>query len=198
MASQDPDVQNPNRKRRLETAGECPICISPFIGEVYQCVEGHVICERCLGALLLGGPRCPTCRIPLNPLIRNRALEDIAVLDPSEELEIFEIRKEARARELDNARIDLGCAKAELADVQKKMADKRKELEQVQRKLANAKKEVRSGGSDPEKVRADIARVTTLVEAIKKVETHNLSPYGARMVGEWKDRTLEEALGAKK
>lgn len=206
MTSQDPGVQNPDRKRRLETAGQCPICIKPFMERVYQCQEGHVICDGCLESLNLAAwsipsednaTKCPTCRIPLHPLIRNRALEDIAVLDPSEELEIFEIRKEARVMELVSVHNALMREKTELADAQKKMADAQKELAQVQSKLANAKKEARSGAADPAKVHADIRRLTTLIDAMKQVDARNLSPYGTRMVNEWKDRTLAEALGGK-
>ena len=85
-----------------ERINECPLCLKVYTGKVFQCIWGHVLCECCLHQIT--NPRkCPSCRQLLLPLVRNRALENMAVLDHEEKLEIFEERKGARLAEIENA-----------------------------------------------------------------------------------------------
>lgn len=53
----------------------CPICFEVHQGKVFQCKNGHVICEKCSDSV----KNCPQCRIPFTgkSKIRNRALEEI-------------------------------------------------------------------------------------------------------------------------
>ncbi|CAL8071664.1 unnamed protein product [Orchesella dallaii] len=54
----------------------CPICLDLPINEVYQCRNGHTICDDCISSLT----HCPQCRVRFeDSRIRNRALE--AMLD---------------------------------------------------------------------------------------------------------------------
>merc|ERR1719178_187452 len=59
---------------------ECPVCLELAWPpkKIYQCREGHIICEECKGNPAL--KVCPMCRIPLanNPTSRNRQLEELA------------------------------------------------------------------------------------------------------------------------
>jgi hypothetical protein len=56
----------------------CPICMNPYYDcNIYQCREGHVICEPCHNKLL-GIKKCPECRIPYSDTIRCRALEQLS------------------------------------------------------------------------------------------------------------------------
>ena len=76
---------------------DCPICTERFCSEntgkkIFQCAEGHLICETCKGRLTASydsdddeydeyddgpTPKCPSCRGELGN-IRNRALEKMA------------------------------------------------------------------------------------------------------------------------
>lgn len=52
----------------------CPICFELLVGQVFQCVNGHVICEKCVKSVL----SCPQCRIEYNGApIRVRVLENM-------------------------------------------------------------------------------------------------------------------------
>merc|ERR1711939_1014575 len=53
---------------------ECCICCSAMIGGIYQCEDGHLVCETCKPNMR---NMCGTCRQPLGQ-IRNRALEKLA------------------------------------------------------------------------------------------------------------------------
>ncbi|XP_066310924.1 putative E3 ubiquitin-protein ligase SINA-like 6 [Miscanthus floridulus] len=53
-------------------AFECPICLSVFQGSIFQCKNGHVVCDAC--RVHIQGS-CPSCREPVGE-IRCRALED--------------------------------------------------------------------------------------------------------------------------
>eukprot|EP01083_Nonionella_stella_P070420 188385_1 len=54
---------------------ECPVCLESFNSKIYQCCEGHVVCEEC--KIKIPSPKkCPSCRKPLGD-IRNRVLEDL-------------------------------------------------------------------------------------------------------------------------
>jgi len=67
-------------EERIATEGtlECPVCFDVFRQGIYQCPDGHMMCQSCYASLSY--PRsCPTCKIPYPPSsIRNRALELIA------------------------------------------------------------------------------------------------------------------------
>ena len=61
----------------------CPICMDFFYENIFQCREGHVICEDCFRKLRITNAgtslQCPRCRICMrSDNTRNRALEDIA------------------------------------------------------------------------------------------------------------------------
>jgi len=67
----------------LQKGLECPICMEIYSGKVFQCREGHTVCESCLKRLgkSRGSERntkkCPQCRAPIGK-IRVRALEVMA------------------------------------------------------------------------------------------------------------------------
>merc|ERR1712196_661924 len=50
---------------------ECPVCLETFSSSIFQCAEGHMICEACKPKV---EGKCPTCRAPLGNN-RNRAIE---------------------------------------------------------------------------------------------------------------------------
>ena len=69
------------KKRKIESVdnavmfeSECKICLGSLYGKIWQCQNGHVICERCDEKI--GNKPCPTCR---NASIKSRniALENI-------------------------------------------------------------------------------------------------------------------------
>jgi len=63
---------------QVEGALECQVCYDFFHASIFQCADGHIICENCFHQLAI--PRnCPSCKgsYPNLP-IRNRALERIA------------------------------------------------------------------------------------------------------------------------
>ena len=59
---------------------ECPICFNEMKSsqKIYQCQNGHILCEECFNRIIEGTKLCPFCKIDIatNP-IRNRALEEI-------------------------------------------------------------------------------------------------------------------------
>lgn len=64
------------RINRVDSIYECPICCSSYEKgtPIYQCVNGHVICEKCWQSLTI--VECPSCRVDMKDLrVRNRALE---------------------------------------------------------------------------------------------------------------------------
>ncbi|KAG0536807.1 hypothetical protein BDA96_03G094600, partial [Sorghum bicolor] len=54
-------------------AFECPICLSLFEGSIFQCKNGHAVCDAC--RVRIHGT-CPSCREPVVGDIRCRALEN--------------------------------------------------------------------------------------------------------------------------
>jgi len=53
---------------------KCPICFEVPEKEIYQCLNGHTVCDSCCTDLKL----CPQCREPYgSKKSRNRALEQI-------------------------------------------------------------------------------------------------------------------------
>ena len=59
---------------------ECPICFNEMKSsqKIYQCQNGHILCEECFNRIIEGTKLCPFCKIDIatNP-IRNRAMEEI-------------------------------------------------------------------------------------------------------------------------
>ena len=53
---------------------ECPICTTLMRPPIYQCEEGHTVCNKCHKKI----DKCPTCRCKMKSKIRNRALEKVA------------------------------------------------------------------------------------------------------------------------
>lgn len=71
----------------------CPICYEVYQGKIFQCKNGHLVCEKCVG----GSSICAQCRCSMSPHIRNRALENI--LTENRNLFIKSKRKEKPKRE---------------------------------------------------------------------------------------------------
>jgi len=70
----------PPLPQRIEADGilECQVCYDYFHNAIYQCPDGHTICQSCHSQLALPR-RCPSCKCHYPNLpIRNRALERIA------------------------------------------------------------------------------------------------------------------------
>lgn len=62
------------------TKVECPICFNEMISpiKIFQCSEGHVLCEKCFKSISESNKVCPFCRIDIvTKPIRNRHLEEI-------------------------------------------------------------------------------------------------------------------------
>jgi len=53
---------------------ECPICMENFTDKIYQCKNGHMICEQCISQL--EKQECPTCMVSIVDRIRNRFAEE--------------------------------------------------------------------------------------------------------------------------
>ncbi|KAJ4884080.1 Protein with RING/U-box and TRAF-like domains [Raphanus sativus] len=52
---------------------DCPTCLEPLKGPIYQCRNGHITCSACLNKV---HKKCPACRIPIGD-IRCRAMERV-------------------------------------------------------------------------------------------------------------------------
>eukprot|EP01083_Nonionella_stella_P319075 1169220_1 len=67
-----PSDQPSQLTKELRDALQCPICFYAYRGNIFQCPEGHAICQSCKQSL--NEPkRCPSCRSRW--FSRNRALE---------------------------------------------------------------------------------------------------------------------------
>lgn len=72
-------VINPNTAATVLSAAksylECPVCYDTLVSPIYQCQNGHIVCNHCIERLA----QCGECRVPLSPgsRIRNVALENI-------------------------------------------------------------------------------------------------------------------------
>lgn len=65
---------NPSLLPAAQSYTECPICFEILMAPIYQCSNGHVVCNQCVDKVDF----CSQCRVPLtNPKIRNVALEQI-------------------------------------------------------------------------------------------------------------------------
>jgi E3 ubiquitin-protein ligase SIAH1 len=65
-----------NLEDELMESLTCIVCMAAMQDSIFQCAEGHMVCESCKPRL---HNRCPTCRVPMGN-IRNRALERLAAL----------------------------------------------------------------------------------------------------------------------
>ena len=58
-----------------ESELECPVCLETAGGEIFSCVEQHLVCSQCRPRVV----ECPQCRQPYPPTpIRHRYAEKIA------------------------------------------------------------------------------------------------------------------------
>ena len=65
-------------KRKIRDTIECPICQDiPSEGQIMQCQNGHLICERCMG--LNNTNACPTCREPFEQLSGHRKIRALGI-----------------------------------------------------------------------------------------------------------------------
>ena len=74
------DDKNGDDDYCLEDKFCCPICFCYFGEKIFQCSNGHSICENCKISLNVKGSSCPTCLVyPPDFSMRNRTLEAISV-----------------------------------------------------------------------------------------------------------------------
>ena len=63
-----------------ELSRDCPVCFSEMLLpiKIFQCSEGHLICENCVKKIIESTQICPFCQedVVSSP-IRNRALEEV-------------------------------------------------------------------------------------------------------------------------
>jgi len=59
--------------------GECPVCFEQIMGNVWMCLDSHVMCEMCKEEVMKGDKKCPECRMDLleTKMVRNRQMEKI-------------------------------------------------------------------------------------------------------------------------
>lgn len=59
----------------IKSLFECPICFDYAVPPIYQCQNGHLVCQGCFTKIT----HCPTCRVPISdPSIRNLQLDRLA------------------------------------------------------------------------------------------------------------------------
>jgi len=59
----------------IKSLFECPICFDYAVPPIYQCQNGHLVCQSCSVKIT----HCPTCRVPITePSIRNLQLDRLA------------------------------------------------------------------------------------------------------------------------
>lgn len=59
----------------IKSLFECPICFDFAVPPIYQCQNGHLVCQTCSTKIT----HCPTCRVPIaEPAIRNLQLDRLA------------------------------------------------------------------------------------------------------------------------
>lgn len=59
----------------IKSLFECPICFDYAVPPIYQCQNGHLVCQCCSTKIT----HCPTCRVPIfEPSIRNLQLDRLA------------------------------------------------------------------------------------------------------------------------
>lgn len=62
-----------------EDAVTCPICMEMMNKKVFQCTEGHCICEKCYNVIRVqrSETKCPTCRVVMDKPIRCLTVENL-------------------------------------------------------------------------------------------------------------------------
>ena len=81
MTSNGPKLTSPNPENKSQITFEslkedldCPVCYDvPESLPIYQCTQGHIICNSCYPKL----NNCPVCRVILSPQIRALTAEKI-------------------------------------------------------------------------------------------------------------------------
>lgn len=59
----------------IKSLFECPICFDYAVPPIYQCQNGHLVCQGCSSKIT----HCPTCRVTISdPAIRNLQLDKLA------------------------------------------------------------------------------------------------------------------------
>lgn len=61
-----------NDQTQVRSKGECPVCFKIPRAQIFQCVNGHSICDVCSAKVEL----CPTCRSS-GARVRNRLAESL-------------------------------------------------------------------------------------------------------------------------
>ena len=68
------------RLKMIESVYNCTVCLGLPICNIYQCLEGHLICMDCHNKMPTP-VNCPTCRTPFPlPPIRSRLAEQVIIL----------------------------------------------------------------------------------------------------------------------
>ncbi len=57
-------------KRPRDADLECPVCFEQLRAPIFQCVNGHIVCRRCLVRIENSSRKCPTCRVVFTDRIR--------------------------------------------------------------------------------------------------------------------------------
>lgn len=78
LLEEDEVVDKPETAETVLTAAksylDCPVCYDTLVSPIYQCQNGHIICNNCIEKLA----QCGECRVTLaGARIRNVALENI-------------------------------------------------------------------------------------------------------------------------
>jgi hypothetical protein len=71
---QSVDLNEVESKQRVELSSDhlnCPICFVLPVGDVFQCSNGHILCETCCNAIQLQRNICPSCSVSLTTKSRN-------------------------------------------------------------------------------------------------------------------------------
>ena len=72
---QQQSFDSPQLPYDFKSLFECPICFDYAVPPIYQCQNGHLVCQACSTKIV----HCPTCRVPITePAIRNLQLDKLA------------------------------------------------------------------------------------------------------------------------
>ena len=75
------DTENLDLKTQLQELVECPVCLKVPKSPIYQCKNGHVICDDCNKRV----EECPTCRLPkenIRALLAEKLITAAGILIP--------------------------------------------------------------------------------------------------------------------
>lgn len=93
----------------------CPVCFEMFEGRIFQCSQGHSVCERCKGHL---NNECPQCRGPFVGT-RNYVLEEMVKQLKQLKLSVIKTKSDTEI-DADGANADASsAADAEIIDTNK-------------------------------------------------------------------------------